>query len=34
MREALKTLGAPEDMFQCVEKPSIPLTEELMAIAT
>ena len=31
MRETLKKLGAPEDLFQCVEKPSIPLTNELMA---
>jgi len=23
MREALKREGAPEDLFQCVEKPSI-----------
>ena len=33
MREALKREGAPEDLFQCVEKPSIPLTQELMAIS-
>jgi sulfoacetaldehyde dehydrogenase len=33
MREALKTLGAPEDLLQCVEKPSIPLANELMAIS-
>jgi len=32
MREVLKREGAPEDLFQCVEKPSIPLTQELMAI--
>jgi sulfoacetaldehyde dehydrogenase len=32
MRKALKKLGAPEDIFQCVEKPSIPLTNELMSI--
>jgi len=32
MREALKREGAPEDLFLCVEKPSIPLTQELMAI--
>lgn len=32
MRKTLKKLGAPEDLFQCVEKPSIPLTQELMAI--
>jgi sulfoacetaldehyde dehydrogenase len=32
MREALKNLGAPEDLLQCVEKPSIPLANELMSI--
>lgn len=32
MRKTLKKLGAPEDIFQCVEKPSIPLTTELMQI--
>jgi sulfoacetaldehyde dehydrogenase len=32
MREALKSLGAPGDVIQCVEKPSIPLANELMAI--
>lgn len=32
MRKTLKGLGAPEDLFQCVAKPSIPLTNELMAI--
>jgi len=32
MREAVKRLGAPEDVFQCIEKPSIPLAQELMAI--
>jgi sulfoacetaldehyde dehydrogenase len=32
MREALKKLGAPEDLLQCVEKPSIPLANELMSI--
>jgi sulfoacetaldehyde dehydrogenase len=31
MRKTLKKLGAPEDIFQCVAKPSIPLTNELMA---
>ncbi|WP_372841212.1 aldehyde dehydrogenase family protein [Phaeovulum sp.] len=31
MRETLKKLGAPEDLFQCVQNPSIPLTNELMA---
>lgn len=32
MREALRRQGAPEDIFQCVERPSIPLSQELMAI--
>jgi len=32
MRETLKKLGAPEDLFQCAERPSIPLAQELMAI--
>jgi sulfoacetaldehyde dehydrogenase len=32
MRRTLKKLGAPEDIFQCVANPSIPLTNELMAI--
>ena len=32
MREVLTREGAPEDVFQCVEKPSIPLAQELMAI--
>jgi sulfoacetaldehyde dehydrogenase len=32
MRAALKKQGAPEDIFQCVEKPSIPLAQELMSI--
>ena len=32
MRGALKKLGAPEDLLQCVEKPSIPLSHELMSI--
>ena len=31
MRATLKNLGAPEDLFQCVQNPSIPLTGELMA---
>jgi sulfoacetaldehyde dehydrogenase len=31
MRAALKTLGAPEDLLQCVERPSIPLANSLMA---
>jgi sulfoacetaldehyde dehydrogenase len=32
MRAALKKLGAPEDVLQCVEAPSIPLSQEIMAI--
>ncbi len=32
MRAALKKCGAPEDLLQCVEKPSIPLSQEIMAI--
>lgn len=32
MRATLRKLGAPEDLFQCVEKPSIPLSQELMSI--
>ena len=32
MRAALKELGAPEDLLQCVEQPSIPLANELMSI--
>jgi len=32
MRTTLKKLGAPEDIFQCVAKPSIPLTNELMSV--
>ena len=32
MRVALKSLGAPEDVLQCVERPSIPLASELMSI--
>lgn len=31
MREALTREGAPADLFQCVESPSIPLAQELMA---
>src|SRR5213593_1872209 len=31
MRAALHALDAPEDLLQCVEKPSIPLANELMA---
>src|SRR5207344_3162578 len=32
MRAALKGQGAPGDLFQCIEKPSIPLAEYLMSI--
>ena len=32
MRETLKREGAPEDVFQCIDKPSIPLAQELMSI--
>jgi len=32
MRSALKELGVPEDVLQCVEQPSIPLANELMSI--
>ena len=32
MRACLKRYGAPEDLFQCAERPSIPLAQELMAI--
>jgi len=32
MRAALRREAAPEDLFQCVEKPSIPLAQELMSI--
>src|SRR5436309_2279094 len=32
MRAALRMLGAPEDLLQCVERPTIPLAKELMAI--
>lgn len=32
MREALRRLGLPEDLYVCAEKPSIPLAQELMAI--
>lgn len=31
MRMALKKIGAPEDLIQCIEKPSIPMAQELMA---
>jgi sulfoacetaldehyde dehydrogenase len=32
MREALKRIGLPEDLYVCSEKASIPLAQELMAI--
>ncbi|WP_438955024.1 aldehyde dehydrogenase family protein [Cognatiyoonia sp.] len=32
MRAACRAAGAPEDLFQCVRKPSIPLTQYLMKI--
>jgi sulfoacetaldehyde dehydrogenase len=32
LRAALKKQGAPEDLVLCVEKPTIPLAQELMAI--
>jgi len=32
LRAALKKQGAPEDIIQCMEKPSIPLAQELMSI--
>jgi len=32
MREALTRQGAPEDVFQCIDKPSIPLAQELMSV--
>jgi sulfoacetaldehyde dehydrogenase len=32
MRCALKAAGAPEDLLLCIEKPSIPLAQELMSI--
>jgi sulfoacetaldehyde dehydrogenase len=32
MRAALRALDAPEDLLQCVERPSIPVSHELMAI--
>jgi sulfoacetaldehyde dehydrogenase len=33
MRAALAAQGVPEDVLQCVERPSIPLAHELMAAA-
>jgi sulfoacetaldehyde dehydrogenase len=32
MRETLRKIGVPEDVYVCAEKPSIPLAQELMAI--
>ncbi len=32
LRAALRKAGAPEDVIQCIEKPSIPLAQELMSI--
>ncbi len=32
MRETLQREGAPPDLFQCIEKPSIPLSQYLMSI--
>ena len=32
MRAACKNVGAPEDLFQVIEEPSIPLTQHLMAV--
>jgi acyl-CoA reductase-like NAD-dependent aldehyde dehydrogenase len=32
MRAALRRLDAPEDLLQCVERPSIPLAKQLMSI--
>jgi sulfoacetaldehyde dehydrogenase len=32
VRAALKRQGAPEDLMLCLEKPSIPIAQELMAI--
>jgi sulfoacetaldehyde dehydrogenase len=32
LRAVLKREGVPEDVFQCVERPSIPLAQELMSI--
>jgi len=31
LRETLRGQGAPEDLIQCLEKPSIPLAQELMS---
>ena len=32
LRAALNAAGAPEDLLQCVERPSIPLARQLMAL--
>ncbi len=32
LRETLRNQGAPEDLVQCLDKPSIPLAQELMSI--
>jgi len=32
LRAALKAAGAPEDLVQCFQKPSIPLAQELMSM--
>jgi sulfoacetaldehyde dehydrogenase len=32
MRAACKAVGAPEDLFQCIERPSIPMTQHLMEV--
>jgi sulfoacetaldehyde dehydrogenase len=32
MRAALRKIGAPEDLLQCIERPSIPLARELMSL--
>ena len=32
MRAALNRLGVPEDVLQCVDRPSIPLANELMSV--
>src|SRR5438874_11010472 len=32
MRAALSKLGAPEDLLQCVQRPTIPLANELMSL--
>ena len=31
MREAIRRQGAPADLFQCIDRPSIPVTQYLMA---